>query len=169
MKPILVLVLSSLVFFSVSWADGDSTDTQVLNQPLLKTKVKREIVIAKDPFLAGLLSAEMPGLGQMYSGKWLKGGLFLVGTVGCYITASAYSDRAGNEALTAEAQEQNKRLSGLFVLAGLSMHVWNIIDSYKTANRHNIRMLENRARLGGLDLGLAYRNEKASVYLARKF
>ncbi len=169
MKQVLVLVLSSLVFFSALWADGDSTDTRVLNQPLLKTKVKREIVIAKDPFLAGLLSAEMPGLGQMYSGKWLKGGLFLVGTVGCYVIANAYSQKAGDPLLTDESIKKYESMSGLFVLAGLSMHVWNIIDSYKTANRHNIRMLENRARLGGLDLGLAYRNEKASVYLAREF
>lgn len=169
MKAFAVLAVGCALLVSGLWADGDSTETQVLNQPMYKTKVKREIIIPKDPFLAGLLSAQMPGVGQMYSSKWLKGGLFLAGTVGCYITAGAYSARAGNEALTTEAQDQNKRLSGLFVLAGLGMHVWNIVDAYKTANRHNISMLEGRAGIGNLDLGIAYQHEKATFYLARRF
>ncbi len=169
MKKILLMFLC-IMFSSILWAESDSTRTEVLNTPVVREKirVKREIVIPKDPFLASLLSAQMPGVGQMYSGKWLKGCLFLVGTVGCYIIANSYSERATDPLATDETMQKYERLSGVFLITGLGLHIFNIIDAHKTAKRHNIEMLEGRSDLNKWDLGIGIGVDKASLTIVKR-
>lgn len=169
MKNRLVLLLVAICFSALAKADDDSTKTTMLGEPVVKNRVKREIVIPKDPFLASLLSAEMPGVGQMYCSKWLKGGMFLVGTVTCYVVANEFTQKAEDPLATDELSTQYRNRSALFVLLGLGLHFYNIIDAYKTANRHNVQMIEDRLGMRKWDLGLACGKEKAALYIAKKF
>ena len=45
-------------------------------------RVDAEKLILKDPMFAGLMSASLPGLGQVYTGERKKGLLFFIGTIG---------------------------------------------------------------------------------------
>jgi hypothetical protein len=101
--------------------------------PLFRPKVvvHNEIILPKDPFLAGSLSLIMPGTGQAYCGKWLKGLAFLAGTIIPYGIASDTSVK------------KTPVISGVAALVGLTMHGWAVFDAVNTANAHNRSLLEN--------------------------
>lgn len=152
----------------MSWAQNDTTKTVIVNQPMVKTIIKKEIIIPKDPLLASLLSAQMPGVGQMYCGKWLKGGLFLISTATLYGIANNCSQEANNESLSEDEQQQNARAAIAAFVVGLGVHCWNIFDAHKTAQVHNIRIFEPRTGMHQWNLGIANQNKKVSIYLAKK-
>lgn len=59
-----------------------------------RQQVNPEELILKDPMIAGLMSASLPGLGQIYAGERTKGLLFLVGTIGAFGGTVAFADPA---------------------------------------------------------------------------
>ncbi len=111
----------------------DSVDLVPLFRP--KVVVHREVMIPKDPFLGGALSLVLPGTGQAYCGKWLKGVGFLAGALVCYGMSGSIGE---NEDLKEDARKLG---SGLFALAGIAIHAWSVIDGVNTANVHNRRLL----------------------------
>lgn len=167
MNKFLISLIGLIAFYSISWAQNDTTKTEILNQPMVRTIIKKEIIILKDPLLSGLLSAQMPGMGQMYCGKWLKGGLFLISTAVLYGIANEYKQEADNESLTEEERDQkNATAAGLF-LVGLGVHCWNIFDAYKTAQVHNIKMFEPKTSMHQWNIGIANQNKKVSIYITK--
>lgn len=44
----------------------------------------------RDPMLAGLLSLIVPGFGQIYNGKWLRGLFWLIITPGFWIGSGGF-------------------------------------------------------------------------------
>ncbi len=101
-----------------------------------KVIVHREIVLPKDPFLAGALSLALSGTGQAYCGKWLKGIGFLAGSYLSYGIAIGIRE---NQSLQPGAQGL---AAGTFLVIGLAMHVWSVVDGVNTANTHNRQLLE---------------------------
>ncbi len=109
---------------------------------------------------ASLLSATMPGLGQAYSDNYLKATLFLATEIGVFSLASYniaralhynnhdrfntgfYDERTGN---FLDKDQVNSRVAdhsirgSLFLIAGIGLHVWNILDASKTAEEYNKR------------------------------
>lgn len=51
----------------------------------------------KSPLLAGVLSAAIPGAGEIYSGEYLKAAIFLVVEAGLITTALVYDSKANNK------------------------------------------------------------------------
>lgn len=122
---------------------------------------KKSIFIPKDPLIAGLLSAEFPGLGQIYCRRYLRGVTFVASELGCVILGCAiagvetkqYSWTAVNE--EGKEKELTKKetiskwddLSGLeragvvgLFLGGVGLHIWNVIDAYNLAQEHNQKL-----------------------------
>lgn len=118
---------------TTSAAPEDSVDLVPLFRP--KVVIHREVIIPKDPFLGGALSLVLPGTGQAYCGKWLKGVGFLAGSLFCYGMSASFRD---NEELKEDARNLG---SGLFALVGIALHTWSVIDGVNTANVHNRRLL----------------------------
>ena len=58
------------------------------------TQVRTSDLIFKDPLIAGLMSASLPGLGQVYAGQKKRGLLFFIGTVGAFGTAAGLANPA---------------------------------------------------------------------------
>lgn len=58
------------------------------------TQVPTSDLIFKDPLIAGLMSASLPGLGQVYAGQKKRGILFFLGTVGAFGTAAGLANPA---------------------------------------------------------------------------
>ena len=106
------------------------------------------------------LSTLMPGLGQAYAGNYTKATLFLSAEIGTFALAgyniaralhynkqnvfeTGFLDARTGEFLTYE-QGQTRMwnhtfFSGMFLAAGIGLHIWNILDASKTAEAYNSR------------------------------
>jgi len=115
-------------------SSADSVEQVSIFRP--KVVVHREIMIPKDPFLGGALSLVLPGTGQAYCGKWLKGAGFLLGTFLCYSFAGAATNEESKL-----SEDAKGPVGGGFLLLGLGLHAWSVIDGVNTANAHNRRLV----------------------------
>ena len=109
---------------------------------------------------ASRLSTFMPGLGQAYAGNYTKATLFLTAELGVFALAgyniaralhyneqdvfeTGFQDIRTGEFLTYEqgrARMQNHTFfSGVFLVTGIGLHIWNILDAPKTAEAYNNR------------------------------
>ena len=111
---------------------------------------------------ATLLSATMPGLGQAYADNYFKATLFLASEISIFSYASYhiarslhyrnhnkfntgfYDERIG-DFLTEDQVKVRSRdhaiQGSLFMIVGLGIHVWNIMDASKTAEEYNNRRI----------------------------
>jgi hypothetical protein len=99
--------------------------------------MRQEIILPKDPYLAGALSLVLPGNGQAYCGKWFRGLGFLVGSVLGYSLSSA----VGNDSTTFQPGARAIG-SAAFLILGLSLHGWSVLDAVHQADVHNRRWLD---------------------------
>ena len=117
---------------------------------------------------ATILSATMPGLGQAYADNYLKAVVFLSAEIGIFSLASYNIARAlhykeHNEFRTGFFDEKTNMfldrdqidsriadhtLRGtLFLITGIGIHVWNILDASKTAENFNNRRISLQMQL----------------------
>ncbi len=114
----------------------------------------------RDAQKATRLSMLMPGLGQAYAGNYGKASFFLVAELGTFALAGYnlaralhYNDSGGfetgfhdprlGEFLTADQARVRMRnhtvFSGLFLVTGIGLHLWNVFDAAKTTEAYNNR------------------------------
>lgn len=149
------LLLAGLVVGQAPPSDGEASATarRDARQPLFpdatlidtvrpvpffrpKVIIREEILIPKDPFLGGALSLVLPGTGQAYCGKWLKGIGFLAGSLLSYTFAARIAED------TLNIKETPRKLgSTLMLFAGLGLHAWSVIDGVNCANAHNRQLM----------------------------
>jgi hypothetical protein len=102
----------------------------------------------KDPILAGALSWYVPGLGQMYSGAFLKGAAFfvieealLVGTVLSFAELTLDVSGSFNIGLSIKSKDDpDKGEQRTGIVLGVSLiivHFVNVIDAVNTSRRYN--------------------------------
>ena len=88
---------------------------------------------SKNPWIAGILSGVLPGLGQFYNRQWLKGVGFLLGTL---IVDGVLGVTAGMiKYYQSGAPPEN---TGLFLFGSfivLALVIWSISDAARTAQR----------------------------------
>jgi len=163
MKHALIIIVL-ILFFPLCFVHGEerSDDTGSLNNPPIRTVVKTQLVVAKDPTLSGLLSAQFPGVGQMYCRAWLRGSIFLLGTAMLYGTANEYSQKA-KDAPTQEEQDENGAIAAGVFITGLALHVWNVIDAVKTAERYNHKIVGQYSTQKKLYMDLKVGSTKSSI------
>ena len=87
----------------------------------------------KDPRLACLLSLIMPGGGQIYLKKDLKGAAFFTLTVVGYSAAGYYLYNAIVGDATGAEKKSKVVIAGLFFLLGVIFHVVGIVEAYNDA------------------------------------
>jgi|GEM_PF-1443709 len=169
MKHTILLTVVILLFIvSAGWAQDNNDDTGITDKPEVRTIVKTKVIVAKDPTLAGLLSAQFPGVGQMYCRKWLKGGIFLLGTAALYGTANEFSTRANADTLTQDERDKNAAVAAGFFIGGLAVHVWNVIDAIKTAERYNKQKIDQHTVRDKLFFDVKLGFDRASIGLAKR-
>ncbi len=91
---------------------------------------------ARNPWVSGLLSGLLPGLGQFYNRQWVKGGGFLVGFV---VVDGALGVSAGflkflQAASSGEPPENMGQLL-IFSLFPLAIAIWSVADAALTAKK----------------------------------
>ena len=88
---------------------------------------------SKNPWIAGILSGVLPGLGQFYNRQWLKGVGFLLGTL---IVDGVLGVTAGMiKFFQSGAPPEN---TGQFLFGSLivlALVIWSISDAARTAKR----------------------------------
>ena len=131
------------------------------NYPLFRTH-REQYYSELSTRRATILSATMPGLGQAYADNYLKATLFLASEIGIFSYASYhiarslhyrnhnkfntgfYDERIG-DFLTEDqvkARSVDHAIQGsLFVVVGIGIHFWNIMDASKTAEAYNNRRI----------------------------
>jgi len=88
---------------------------------------------SKNPWIAGILSGVLPGLGQFYNRQWLKGVGFLLGTL---VVDGVLGVTAGMiKFFQSGAPPEN---TGQFLFGSLivlALVIWSITDAARTAKR----------------------------------
>ncbi|OGC43021.1 hypothetical protein A2Y85_03055 [candidate division WOR-3 bacterium RBG_13_43_14] len=157
-----------VIFIVFCQAQTETDDTQLINKPQEIKIIKTKIIVPKDPVLSGLLAAQLPGVGHIYCRKWIKGAIFLVGTASLYGIANECNKRAGDDSLSQEERDQNAALAGVLGIAGLTVHIWNVIDAINMAERYNRRLLEDNSQ-EIMRINFRYNGDKVSLGLAKSF
>jgi hypothetical protein len=119
----------------------------------------------KDPFFAAALSWFIPGLGQVYLGKPLKGGLYWLIDNALFWTAVlnvAHVDfgleRDIGFRFSIRARD-NLGSARIWTSVGLGLcyvafHIFKVLDAAEDASEHNQRLLMQEIRRDGLSLNL---------------
>lgn len=136
----------------------DTPDTES-DYPLFRSHAERYYP-ALDLQKASQLSTLMPGLGQAYAGNYTKATLFLTVELGTFALAgyniaralhyndqsvfeTGFQDIRTDEFLTYEQGHTRMKnhafFSGVFLAAGIGIHIWNVLDAPKTAEAYNNR------------------------------
>lgn len=112
----------------------------------------------KDPFIAGLLSVPMWGVGQFYAGEYTKGSLFVFGDLvykgmllGLIIKLNNnYTSKVNgdNEVDWSELSSNDRFLVVGYVVSYLVISAWSVADAAYSANKFNDRnSLKNKFKL----------------------
>ena len=130
----------------------------------------------KDPILAGALSWYVPGLGQIYSGAFLKGISFfvveealLIGTVLSFFELKLDVTGDINIGLNIKSKEhpdrEEQRIGIILGTAFVAVHFLNVIDAVNTSRNYN-RSLEETFHTG---VGYSPEKESYSLEFNRRF
>ncbi len=143
--PVLVVflmnfyVLPSVFAVTVEEQAGKSTKESVASgddEFVRKTPARRAAGGAgeeKDPRLACLLSLVIPGGGQIYLKKDLKGVAFFSLTVVGYSAAGYYLYNGLTGDVSGAEKKSKIVISGLFFLLGIIFHVVGVVEAYNDA------------------------------------
>lgn len=121
--------------------------------PIVVEKTSKEILIPKDPVIGAFLSFSIPGLGQVYAKKYLRGAFFFGTEAACFIAAGALVNIMGgyeyeiddtdNETHLLEGSDFETLSDGAkaavisTVVLGVALHIWNTVDAYHQAEKYN--------------------------------
>jgi len=120
----------------------------------------------KDPYFAAALSWFVPGLGQAYTGKPLRGGLFWIIDTGLFwgtilniadVDLQLNSDVGFSIAIKLKRKPSTGRVIATvgLGLAYLGFHFYNMIDAANGALAYNDRIYRTRLRREGLSFNVA--------------
>ncbi|MBN1898354.1 MAG: hypothetical protein JW827_06225 [Spirochaetes bacterium] len=131
-----------------------------------------DIIKRQDPFLAGVLSWYMAGLGQIYAGDYFKGTVFWIVDTTLWISAiltvadinfSSNSDIGfqlnikPKENITKKQETIAISLATGFVL----FRVYTIIDAIRSVRRNNLELIRSQKNMTFLD----FENDGENNYL----
>jgi hypothetical protein len=91
---------------------------------------------ARNPWVAGILSGVVPGLGQFYNRQWGKGIGFLMGIIALSVVlSSAIDPKALERAAQAGTTPDNLGLIFLLLLVILAVALWSVVDAARVAGK----------------------------------
>ncbi len=91
---------------------------------------------SKNPWVAGILSGVLPGLGQFYNRQWGKGVGFLLGIIVLFgVLSSSVDQKALDQAAATGTTPGNFGLLLLLLLVMLAIAIWSIADAARIARR----------------------------------
>jgi hypothetical protein len=148
----------------------------LISLPICAYSTDQYLNSRKDPILAGALSWYVPGLGQIYSGAFLKGISFfvveealLIGTVLAFFELKLDVTGDINIGLNIKSKENpdraEQRIGVILGTAFVAVHFLNVIDAVNTSRNFN-RSLEETFRT---EVGYSPEKESYSLEFNRRF
>ncbi len=142
---------------------------------ILSSEIKSDVIKRQDPFLAGVLSWYMAGLGQIYAGEYFKGAVFWCIDYTLYISAiltvadinfSSNKDIGFQINIKPKKDISTKQKTIAISLAAgyVLFHIYNVIDAIKTVKRNNLKILHSQNKK--ISFYLDYKNNKSNNYLS---
>lgn len=130
----------------------------------------------KDPIFAGVLSWYMPGLGQFYVGKYLKGSIYWVVEntlfISAILTVADINFSANSEIgfeLNLKPKDNlsrtQKSIGYSLAIGFVAFHIFNVIDAIQTTRNYN-KIIEENENKNQSGLFLNYYNVANNNYLA---
>lgn len=120
----------------------------------------------RDPLLAGFLSSRVPGLGQAYAGRPVRGAIiYLFASVAVKGTSvlshPEHAGRSDGDAVRLAGEKDRQSLPSLkqsfhpfstrrkaavvaLTGAGVGLYIWNVIDAERAAAKHNRKALQQQ-------------------------
>lgn len=129
-----MFILPSLYAITIEEQAGKRTGTATANDEFNRKAPARRMYSGgrdeKDPRLACLLSLIVPGGGQIYLKKDIKGIALFSLTVAGYSSAGYYLYKAYNDGAEGSEKKSKILISGLLFLVGVVFHVVGIVEAY---------------------------------------
>ena len=100
----------------------------------------RVITRTRNPYLAGFLSLLVPGLGQFYTGRGVRGAAILLAVIivgnlnTIWLSLNALSSPDPHTFWT---HSLPRILHDLFAVYGILFWLWQVVDAYQRAKEHN--------------------------------
>jgi hypothetical protein len=135
-----------------------------------RKSIPRNLPERKDPFVAGVFSWFMMGVGQIYCREYWKGSLFIAADVVDKVALlllvshvnSKYSPESGTATINwSSFDDGTKVLVITYLAASLGLRFYSVIDAIHSANDYNDRMFAQRERSG-----LSFSNDGKKVSLS---
>jgi hypothetical protein len=149
-------------------ASGGDADVQGPGSS--RESVLRNIPSRKDPFIAGVLSWFMMGVGQFYCREYTKGSLFmaadLVDKASLILLVAhvnnKYSPESGAATINwASFEDGTKILILAYLATSLGLRFYSVVDAIHSANEYNDRVFSRRERSG---LSFSRERERFSLF-----
>ena len=150
---------------------GATDPTSTVNPSGITTyQAESSVSPYKDPFIAGVLSWFMMGVGQIYAGEYWKGSLFiavsLTNKILLVLLLNHINSKYGssNEIVNVNwstFDTSTRVLIVLYIVEALGLRIFNVVDAVTSAQRYNERIEAARERgfsfdIGGDDVSLYY-------------
>ena len=144
---------------------GDAPEGEGSREPMLRNLPER-----KDPFVAGVFSWFMMGVGQIYCREYWKGSLFiaadLVDKAALFLLVTHVNNKYSPESGTATINwssfdDGTKVLILAYLTASLGLRFYSVVDAVHSANDYNDRMFAQREKSG-----LSFSNDGKKVSLS---
>ncbi len=185
----LVLALGVFVFVALLGAARGSGSLYALDpaqgadgKPMLDSMEYDSVLFAKklDPIFSGMLSWYMPGLGQYYSGEYLKGTIFLVteytlvfAAIFYYLDFDFAAGTGNGFSLKVDAKRtdlgvvETSRRNVFFGLIGCAvmLHLYDVYDAVMSARSYNSRLEKSRLQYRELYPKLNFGFNGTSVFM----
>jgi hypothetical protein len=145
--------------------DGDFQESR--NSP---EYLRKSLPAWKDPFIAGVLSWFMMGIGQIYCREYTKGSLFIAADLAdkaslIFLVShinNKYSPESGTAIINwGSFNDGTKILIIAYLAASVSLRFYSVIDAIQSANKYNERVFSRRERGG---LSFSYERKRVSLF-----
>ncbi|MFQ6011232.1 MAG: DUF6677 family protein [Nitrososphaerales archaeon] len=133
----------------------DSSEEEVKESKEEVSPDAKVLMFRKSAGIALILSLIIPGVGQMYVGKVRRGvkilipvfAIFIIGpTVAGLLLASTFTSDPDTEPIPFATAQLALRVATLLFIPGIILWIWQVIDSYRNANRYNEALLKLKRR-----------------------
>ena len=165
-------------------SQGEASQSEVQPAGMIVERTTKEIIIPKDPLISSFLSLSIPGLGQIYSQRYLRGVLFFGAEIICFITAGIVSNQGSYEHTITDNDGDTHTLEGndfdslnnaskaaviSSLAVGIGLHIWNVIDAHHVARDYNRKAFQLSESTPAFSIGIAPDGKGVFLNLSQTF
>ncbi len=167
---LMILVFLMPFFYQIALSRDFNTDEPVLRETLIEPHP-----VYRDPFIAGLLSWFMMGIGQIYCREYTKGSIFIAADLAdkasLILLVSYINNKYSQSEKTIDVnwkafEPGTKVLIISYLTIKFGLRFYNVIDAIQSANEYNRKYMSQR---DDEKLSLNFDQDSFSLYYTLHF